>query len=105
MDSISKIVTCKHSRSRTAVEQACDVCPMFRSIKAISRITTAEIKPNHGLKALVHNAIKTLSADKIFQLSSVKKCSNRLSGLLPKNHDKVTYRRYRCEGFYAEWYA
>ena len=71
-DSISKIVTCKHSRSRTAVEQACDVSPMFRTLKAVARITTAENKPNHGLKGLVYNALKKLSAQKILQLSSVK---------------------------------
>ena len=32
-DACNKIITCKHSAARTYVEQACDRCLIFRSIK------------------------------------------------------------------------
>ena len=45
VDKTKKVVTCKHSRSRTAVEQACDTSPIFRSIKVISQNITTESAP------------------------------------------------------------
>ena len=43
-----KVFTCKQSASRTAVEQACDVSPVFRSINALQKSISMEDLPPGG---------------------------------------------------------
>ena len=72
LDKINKLVTCKNSRSRTAVEKACDTSPVFRSIKAISKNVTTKNTPSMELKLIVQNVFKDLRRDNILMLSPTK---------------------------------
>ena len=72
VDKTNKIVTCKHSISRTAVEQACSISPIFRLIKAMSKSITTESTPSMGLKLIVQNIFKDLRRDNKLLLSPTK---------------------------------
>ena len=51
-DETKKICTYKHSASLTAVEQACECRPVFRSPKAIRKNLTKEDSPHLGLQKI-----------------------------------------------------
>ena len=72
LDKSNKIITCKNSRDRTAVEQTCDTSPIFRSINTISENVTTDKSPRMGLKCIVHNILKDLKLDKKLTLSATK---------------------------------
>ena len=72
-DKINKIITCKHSASRTSVEQACDCCPVFRSLKAISKSITKENAPHIGLKRVVSTEFKKLDSEGVLNLNVKKR--------------------------------
>ena len=69
-DAMNKIITCKHSASRTSVEQACDCCRIFRSIKSISKTITREDSPHLGLQRIVMLQFKRLDIDGVLKLAS-----------------------------------
>ena len=71
-DAANKISTCKHSAARTAVEQAADCCPIFRSIKKISKSITREDVPHLGLQRIVENEFRRLENKGILKLASKK---------------------------------
>ena len=71
-DAANKISTCKHSAARTSVEQACDACPIFRSIKSISKQITREDAPHLGLQRIVINEFHRLENSGILILASKK---------------------------------
>ena len=72
MDEINKIPTNKHSVSRTSVEQGCDRCPVFRTVKKKSRSMTMDRAPNTGIKRQINLEYRWLSADGVLKLSSTK---------------------------------
>ena len=71
-DATNKIITCKHSAARTSVEQACDCCPIFRSLKKISQNITREDSPHLGLQRIVVVEFKRLENEGILKLASKK---------------------------------
>ena len=71
-DYTNKIITCKHSASRTSVEQACDRCPVFRSLKKISRSITNESVPHLGLKGLISRSLTREQKDCRLKLPTTK---------------------------------
>ena len=71
-DASNKIITCKHSAARTSVEQACDCCPIFRSLKKISKSITREDAPHLGLQRIVCFEFKRLENEGVLKLSSKK---------------------------------
>ena len=50
--------TCKHSASRTTVKQACYYCPVFHSLKAISKNVTKKELPHLRLKGIVTDELR-----------------------------------------------
>ena len=71
-DAINKIVSCKHSASRTSVEQACDTCPVFRSIKSISKSVTHANLPAFGLRSSLGCEFSKLKEQGTLNLKSIK---------------------------------
>ena len=71
-DALNKIITCKHSAARTSVEQACDCCPIFRTIKSISKNITREDSPHLGLQRIVSLEFRRLENEGILKLASKK---------------------------------
>ena len=67
-----RLITCKHSASRTSVEQACDCFPIFRSIEVISKSITKENSPHIGLKRVVHAEFKKLDEEGVIKLNTKK---------------------------------
>ena len=55
-----KIITCKHSPARTAVEQASDVGPMFLLMKGTMRKMPCETVSNTPLYTRINNKLSTL---------------------------------------------
>ena len=71
-NAINKIVSCKHSVSRTSVEQACDTCPVFCSFKSISKSVTNATLPAFGLKSSLGCEFSKLKAEGKLNLKSLK---------------------------------
>ena len=68
----NKIITWKHSASCTPVEQACDRCPVFRSLKKISQSITNESVPHLGLKGLKSRSLTRGQKDCRLHLPTTK---------------------------------
>lgn len=60
---VEKIIANKHSRSRSAVEQPCDIAPCFLIIKKISKYLSAEDTPFNPLIASFTEKFETLDKD------------------------------------------
>jgi hypothetical protein len=70
MELNKKIISCKQSASRTAVEQACDVCPYFRSRNKVQKSVTAkDLPPTGGLKYKLESVLKKQEEAGILNLS------------------------------------
>ena len=72
LDKNMKVITNKHSASRTAVEQPCDRGPCFRSFRKISNRVTRDDIPATGLQAKVHSKFIDLHKNGILMLAPLK---------------------------------
>ena len=66
IDQSNRIVTCKHSASRTSEEQACDLASVFRSQRTISQNTTG------GKNLVLAKAFKSFKSNGWINLSATK---------------------------------
>ena len=62
------IVSCKHAAASTAVQQAADVSPIFRSIRTISDKMTSIDMPNRAYKQNVHKIFKDAQKNGLINL-------------------------------------
>ena len=53
IDKIQRIISNKHARAATAVQQGCDACPDFNTLNGICKVSTAENLPMNGYKLRV----------------------------------------------------
>ena len=60
-DEVNWIHSSKHSGTRTAVEQGCDVSSVFRTLNQVNKTTTVENLPNNGFKGIVYKVLKKAS--------------------------------------------
>ena len=72
MDSELKISSNKHSASRTAVEQPCDISPCFRSFRKLANGTSRDDVPAVGLQKKVKIKFAELKQKGILDLSEKK---------------------------------
>ena len=59
-DEVLKVIANKHSSTTAATQQATDVCPCFKIVKAFCKNTTAEHLPAFGYKSRVIEEIEKL---------------------------------------------
>ena len=71
-DEKMKIITNKHSASRTAVEQPCDLCPCFMSFRQISKSITRSDIPAVGLQKKIKDKFLELSEKEELELAPLK---------------------------------
>ena len=57
-----KIITCKHSAARTAVEQACDVGPMFKITKGVVKTMPTESKSISPISFRISSILNELAS-------------------------------------------
>lgn len=53
IDKKHRIISNKHARASTAVQQGCDACPVFKVLNLLSKMNTAEHLPMNGYKLIV----------------------------------------------------
>ena len=57
IDKKHRIISNKHARASTAVQQGCDTCPVFNVLNLLSKSSTAEHLPMNGYKLVVKKAM------------------------------------------------
>jgi len=74
-EAIQKYLTlCKHSASRTGVEQFCDTSPVFKNVnRNMKTITAKKLPRSTGFKQIVFDKIEDLHASNHLNLSDSKK--------------------------------
>ena len=59
-DELNQITSMKHAAATTAVQQAMDICPIFKLIREACNRATAEGLPDYGFKNIVKKVFKQL---------------------------------------------
>ena len=72
VDGEMKIITNKHSASRTAVDQACDMAPCFCSINTLVKSHTFNTMPVHLLRDRIRTILEHLKEEGKVNLKSIQ---------------------------------